>query len=317
MNRMINKKRAIEIEYQNEKQWINGKPVKLGNLAGKVVLIDFWTYSCINCIRTIPYLKKIYEKYKNKRFALIGIHTPEFEFEKEIGNVKYAVKKHGIQWPVLSDPSRNNWENYGNKYWPRVAVVDGNGNILFEHVGEQGYWKIDSIINDELGKMNEYPPEKENSENIGGNSGISEECYAGKSRGKEIIGLSSSKEGCDVYAEPKNREAGRIYLNGEWKREKEYLEYTGKDYEGWLDYKFYAKEFNLVAGGVGKAEIELDGKPIQKDCFGKDIEKKDNESTLDISGPDMYNIISLKSVNSREAKIKAFNGMKIYSLSFG
>lgn len=317
---MINKKRpAIEIEYQNDKQWINGKPIKLENLRGKVVLLDFWTYSCVNCIRTIPYLKEIWSKYKNKRFSLIGIHTPEFEFEKEIGNVKYAVKKYGIEWPILSDPLRHNWDNYGNQYWPRVAVIDGNGNVIFEHVGESGYDEVDRVISEELKKMKDIPYDSEviDEKKNKSISGISKESYAGSLRGSQIDGLSCSKEGCDEYISPEKRQGDKIYLQGSWIRKKEYLEYAGDDNQGWMSYKFYAKEVNVVIGGVGKAEIEIDGKPVRKEDLGRDARIDDGKSFVNIEGADMYNLVNLNEIHSRELKVRAFKGMKIYAFTFG
>jgi thiol-disulfide isomerase/thioredoxin len=316
----MNKKRpVVEIEYQNDKQWINGKPLKLDSLKGKVVLLDFWTYSCVNCIRTIPYLKEIWNKYKNKRFMLIGIHTPEFEFEKEIGNVKYAVKKYGLEWPILSDPLRHNWDNYGNQYWPRVAVIDSNGNIIFEHVGESGYDEVDKVISDELKKMKDIAYDSEVIERRENRvfSAVSREIYAGKVRGKEIDGLSCSNEGCDEYSAPDKRQGDKIYLQGNWTRSEEYLEYVGNDYEGFISFRFYAKEVNVVIGGAGKAEIYVDGKFIRKEDSGKDIKNENEKSLLFIEGADMYNVVNLKEYGSREVIIKPFKGMKVYSFTFG
>ncbi len=316
----MNKKRtAIEIEYQNDKQWINSKPLKLENMRGKVILLDFWTYSCVNCVRTFPALKKIYNKYKGKRFVIIGIHTPEFEFEKEIGNVKYAVKKYGIEWPILSDPLRHNWDNYGNQYWPRVAVINDNGEIIFEHVGENGYDEIDKVINEELKKMKDIPYDSEIIEvdkklEL---SGISKESYTGNVRGKEIEGLSCSKEECDEYSAPEKRQGDKIYLQGEWIRNKEYVEFNGEDFEGWISYKFYAKEVNVVIGGVGKSEIEVDGKPIRLENLGKDVKIEDGKSIVSVEGADMYNLVNLSEHHSRELKIKVFKGMKVYAFTFG
>lgn len=316
----MNKKRpAVEIEYQNEKLWINGKPLKLENMRGKVILLDFWTYSCVNCVRTIPYLKKIYNKYKGKRFVIIGIHTPEFEFEKEIGNVKYAVKKYGIEWPILSDPLRHNWENYGNQYWPRIALIDGNGQVIFEHVGESGYDKIDAKINEELIRMKDIAPDSDVivEDKIKVNYDISKESYAGTLRGGEIEGLSCNKEGCDEYIAPMKRQGGKIYLQGEWIRNKEYLEFNGEDLQGWISYKFYAKEVNVVIGGVGKTEIELDDKPLRIECLGREGKIEGEKSIVKVEGADMYNLVNISEHHSRELKIKAFKGMKVYAFTFG
>ncbi len=161
-------KRAPEIISKKD-QWINSEPLTLEKLMGKIVLLDFWTYSCINCLRTLPALKEMWEKYKSKNFIIMGIHTPEFEFEKEIENVKAAVKKHRIEYPVLNDPERINWNRYGNKYWPRYALINPRGNLILEHIGESGYDEIDERIAGELGNKGERIWEKKSIVNLSTN----------------------------------------------------------------------------------------------------------------------------------------------------
>src|SRR3989344_1597295 len=133
-------------EIENLYSWINSKPLTLRELKGKVILLDFWTYSCINCIRTLPHLKKLHETYSKKGIVIIGIHTPEFEFEKELENVKEAVKKHEIKYPVALDNDHTTWNLYGNQYWPRSTILDSKGFIRMEHIGEGGYDEIEDKI---------------------------------------------------------------------------------------------------------------------------------------------------------------------------
>ena len=311
-------KKAIEIEYKSEKQWINSNPLKLDKLTGKVILLDFWAYSCVNCIRTIPSLKKIWEKYKNKRFVIIGIHTPEFEFEKEIGNVKYAVKKHGITWPVLSDPERNNWENYGNQYWPRTAIIDENGNVIFEHVGESGYDEIDKVIGKELEKLREVMhPEVIVEEKRKIPVVLSPETYFGNRRSGRIDGLVCTTDYCDQYVAPEKFEGNKIYLQGLWEQTPEYVEYKGKDGDGWLAFRYYSSEVNVVMSGVGEVEVCLDEFPIVEQDKGKDIMQSSNNSVVKVEGSDMYNIIKHKDYHSRLLKLKPVKVIKIYALTFG
>jgi cytochrome c biogenesis protein CcdA/thiol-disulfide isomerase/thioredoxin len=116
--------------------WINSAPLSLAELKGKIVLIDFWTYSCINCIRTLPHLINMYAKYHNKGLIIIGVHTPEFDFEKTLANVTSAVKKDGIPYPVALDSNYVTWQNFDNKYWPAEYLIDKNGNVVYQHFGE-------------------------------------------------------------------------------------------------------------------------------------------------------------------------------------
>ena len=119
--------------------WINSTPLSWNNLKGKVVLIDFWTYSCINCIRTLPYLKDWYAKYHDKGFEIIGIHSPEFQFEHDLNNVKNAVKQDGITYPVALDNQFITWQNFKNEYWPAHYLVNKNGEVVYVHFGEGEY----------------------------------------------------------------------------------------------------------------------------------------------------------------------------------
>jgi thiol-disulfide isomerase/thioredoxin len=126
--------------------YINTAPVKLVDLNGKVVLVHFWTYTCINCMHTIPYLNKWYQNYAEKGLVIIGIHTPEFEFEKNTDNVKQAVKDYQIEYPVLQDNSYATWKAYQNKYWPRDYLIDTQGFIRYDHIGEGGYDETEKAI---------------------------------------------------------------------------------------------------------------------------------------------------------------------------
>lgn len=314
------KKNAPEIEYENDKFWINSVPLNLDKLKGKVVLLDFWTYSCINCVRTLPVLKRIWEKYKGKRFMLIGIHTPEFEFEKEIGNVKYAVKKYEINYPILSDPSRDNWENYGNTYWPRCALINSEGEIVFEHIGESGYEEVEREIVKELSKLREvssdFEPLPEQKKNPP--YGLSKETYAGKLRNEGIgSGIACVKEGCNEYVDNGSYTGGVIYLQGMWKQHKEYLEYLGQDYKGWIAYRYHAKEVNVVLSGVGIAEVLYNNFPVMEKDAGKDIIFADGKSFVKLEGADMYNLLKHPGYESGLLTIKPFNEMKVYAYTFG
>ena len=119
--------------------WINSEPLKLADLKGKVVLVDFWTYGCYNCTNTLPYVKQWWDKYKDEGLVIVGVHTPEFESEKLLENVQKAVRREGIGWPVVQDNDWQIWRAYGNHYWPRFYLVDDRGQIIYDHIGEGAY----------------------------------------------------------------------------------------------------------------------------------------------------------------------------------
>jgi thiol-disulfide isomerase/thioredoxin len=126
--------------------WFNSAPLDMAKLRGKVVLVDFWTYGCVNCVNTLPHVTELYVKYKDKGLVVVGVHTPEFPFERSAGNVQTALKRHGITYPVAQDNGSQTWNAYRNQYWPAQYIVDQNGKIVFQHDGEGQYEQMERII---------------------------------------------------------------------------------------------------------------------------------------------------------------------------
>jgi thiol-disulfide isomerase/thioredoxin len=126
--------------------WFNSAPLNMAKLRGKVVLVDFWTYGCVNCVNTLPYVTELYAKYKDRGLVVVGVHTPEFAFEKSASNVQAALKRHGISYPVAQDNESQTWNAYGNQYWPAQYIIDQSGKIVFQHAGEGQYEQIDRTI---------------------------------------------------------------------------------------------------------------------------------------------------------------------------
>ena len=126
--------------------WLNSGALNLADLHGKVVLVDFWTYGCINCTRTLPHVTSLYDTYKDRGLVVVGIHTPEFPFEKVTSNVQTAIKRHGIKYPVAQDNDYATWNAYHNQYGPAQYIIDRNGKIVFEHAGEGQYDEIERTI---------------------------------------------------------------------------------------------------------------------------------------------------------------------------
>ena len=146
--------------------------IKIENFRGKVVLIDFWTYTCINCIRTLPYLKSWHEKYNDKGLQIIGVHTPEFKFEQEYENVKSAVEKYQIKYPVVQDNAYATWRAYNNRYWPRKYLIDIDGFIKYDHIGEGAYEETERKIQELLKERMERLGQKEILDDMSKPSGV-------------------------------------------------------------------------------------------------------------------------------------------------
>ena len=126
--------------------WFNSQPLDMAKLRGKVVLVDFWTYGCVNCVNTLPHVTALHAKYKDRGLVVVGIHTPEFPFERSASNVQAALKRHGITYPVAQDNDSKTWNAYSNRYWPAQYIVDQRGQIVYQHDGEGQYEQMDEIV---------------------------------------------------------------------------------------------------------------------------------------------------------------------------
>src|ERR1700694_1831787 len=139
-------------DFQGISDWENSPPLRLNTLRGKVVLVDFWTYSCINCQNTFPYLRRWYQAYKDQGLVIVGVHSPEFEFEKSVANIRQAIKRYDVTWPVAVDSEMATWNAYGNQYWPAEYFIDKAGKVRHSHFGEGEYDKTEKVIRGLLGE---------------------------------------------------------------------------------------------------------------------------------------------------------------------
>lgn len=282
----------------------DGKPVTVTDFIGKrVVLIDFWTYSCINCQRTTPYLNSWYEKYKDKGLVIIGIHTPEFEFEKDYNNVKTAVEKFGIKFPVVLDNDYSTWTAYKNRYWPRKYLIDIDGYIVYDHIGEGAYeeteQKIQEALNERIavlgGGIIDNPVTKE----IPAQSGArSPETYFGSAR------------------EP--RQKNFLFPEGGWNITPEFAQNISSGAR--VVYQYTAKDVFFVGGADSEVVVEvlLDGKPLGPEA-GADIVKESNGKTLlKIKEARLYKIIQDSESKTHILEFKILRpGLKAFTFTFG
>jgi thiol-disulfide isomerase/thioredoxin len=137
--------------------WLNSSPLTLASLRGKVVMVEFWTYSCSNCIANLPYVNRWHAQYKSSGLVVVGIHTPEFPFEKDAGNVATAVKRFAIEYPVAQDNRYTTWTAFSNKYWPAIYLIDRNSHIRYKHFGEGQYRQSEQAIRQLLDEKQERP----------------------------------------------------------------------------------------------------------------------------------------------------------------
>lgn len=287
-------------EFVGIENWINSSPLTMEELRGKVVLVDFWTYSCINCVRTLPYVTGWYEKYKDDGLVIIGVHTPEFAFEKVTSNVEKALRQHNINYPVAQDNDYKTWNAYSNRYWPAHYLVDKEGNVVYTHFGEGKYEETEATIRTLLGLEGKVASDVKDKRN---GDVFTPEIYFGLSR---LDFLSSSQAPSRLPREfqfPENLPDNAFALEGTWSFSDESTTLIGE--RGSVRLNFHSKNVFMVAKSVGNSEIEVfvDGKLIKKMTI-----KDSNLYTLFEGEDSQQRIIELR-ING--------SGLEAFTFTFG
>lgn len=305
--------------------YINTTPEQLQTqIKDSVVLYDIWTYSCINCVRTLPYITAWNDKYADQGLLIIGIHSPEFEFEKDLDNVKTAVAKHGITYPVALDNDWDTWNAFENRYWPRKYIADHQGYIRYDHIGEGGYAETEKVIQQLL---------KERSASLG--IGIASatalvdidefehtrfrtpELYFGYELALPSRDNLGSPEGFKpgnqvTYSTKETLEQDKFYLQGTWENNSDHMKLISEG--GVIQLPYTAKQVNIVADGHAEIEITIDGEQISPEIAGTDI----INGKLVIDGPALYNLIDAKSSSSHLIEMTVEkSGFELYTFTFG
>lgn len=276
--------------------WLNTEPLTMESLKGKVVLIDFWTYSCINCIRTLPFVTGWYEKYKDQGFVVVGVHTPEFEFEKKAENVQNSLNTFKINYPVAQDNGYGTWNNYNNSYWPAKYLIDKDGQIRYKHFGEGEYAETERAIQTLLAETGStVPTDTLSLKDETPTRRLTPETYIGKNRAERFSSVLS--------------------LSKDWSIQPEYAESV----EGSkLELNFFASKVFLVitpATMNDSITVILDGKVVESNSAGKDV--VDGKVILD--EPRLYEILDLKDGPDNHKLQLNFGtkGTQIFAFTFG
>jgi len=303
-------------EFQGTQQWFNTKdnlPLTLASLKGRVVLVDFWTYSCINCIRTQPYLKAWDERYRKDGLTIVGVHTPEFPFEKDAGNVESAVQSAGIAYPVAQDNDFATWNAYANQYWPAEYFIDAEGNVRYAHFGEGDYEHKEQVIRDLLAEAGNDPGKGESG--ASGQTASSEvttpESYLGSARADRFRnGIILS--GVYDFGELKEPDQDELSYGGKWRISPDFAVADG----GQVELKFRAKRAYLVLGSPGRPrtmDVMLDGKPISAEVAGKDV--RNGQVTIDRER--LYDLVDLPEAGDHTLTLTPESGIQAYAFTFG
>lgn len=314
-------------EFAGIESWINSEPLKMSGLRGKVVLVDFWTYTCINCIRTLPYIKAWDEKYRSQGLVIIGVHTPEFAFEKDRNNVIAAAEKYGLKYPIAQDNDYATWNAYSNRYWPHKFLIDADGYIRYDHIGEGNYEETEKVIQELLKeanasmKINTSVSNPEAGKNFFGGVGTPE-IYFGYAFTRGNFGNPEGlKAGTFTYSLPQKRVHNHAYLNGTWRVNKDNVELESD--EGIVVLEYSAKAVNIVAGSdtISNAIIFLDGIPVGTSNENNKITGKGTDVGEDgvaaVNDYRLYNIVDADyGVHTVTINIKG-KGFKLFTFTFG
>ncbi len=236
-------------------RWFNSPPLTMKALRGKVVLIDFWTYSCINCLRTLPHLEAWDATYRKQGLVIIGVHTPEFAFEHESSNVSAATDRLGVKYPVVQDNDYATWNAYGNQYWPAEYLVDKQGHVRHAHFGEGQYGETEHLIRTLLAAKGSlaHPVADTTPKGL-----LSPETYLGYQRAQNYSGSPVAQNRFQRYSFPASMQQNEQAFAGTWKIEAERA-VAGPDAR--LRYRFLASKVYLVLGGKGTVQVLVDGRP--------------------------------------------------------
>ncbi|MDE0090480.1 MAG: redoxin domain-containing protein [Thaumarchaeota archaeon] len=308
--------------------YLNTTPEELeARIGDSVVLYDIWTYSCINCLRTLPYITAWDEKYADQGLLIIGVHSPEFEFEKDVDNVRRAVEKHGIEYPVVLDNDWETWDAFENRYWPRKYVADHEGYVRYDRIGEGGYQETERVIQKLLA---------ERAAALGVQAAAAEplvdidefqhtafrtpELYFGYYFAQNRNNLGSS-EGFNPgqtieYERPGSVEHNKFYMVGTWTNGRDGMSLPDGE-DGSVLLKYSAKEVNIVTAGAGVIRVLVDGVPISADIAGHDVDSDTGLITTD--EPRLYNVVSAESSSTHEIELQIDNGggFEMFTFTFG
>jgi thiol-disulfide isomerase/thioredoxin len=306
-------------EFVDNQRWFNtpgGEPLTMSGLRGHVVLIDFWTYSCVNCLRTLPYLEAWDRRYRRDGLTIVGVHSPEFPFEKDAGNVEEAIERNGIEYPVAQDNDLATWSAWGNQYWPAEYFVDARGRVRYTHFGEGNYGEKEHVIRELLAEAGQ-PPGRGMSGARGTvpSAGVTTpETYLGAARAERFTNPELSPGSHRFRAPAGTPPLNEFAYRGRWRIT---LESAAAKAGASLDLHFGARRVFLVLGAPAaeskRMRVYLDGRPIPGSSAGADV----HGGVATISAHRLYSLVDLPRVGRHLLTLKPEAGVSAYCLTFG
>ncbi|MGE5273870.1 MAG: cytochrome c biogenesis protein DipZ [Verrucomicrobiota bacterium] len=279
-------------------KWVNSEPLTMAELRGKVVLIDFWTYSCINCLRTLPHLEAWDRVYRKAGLVIVGVHTPEFAFEHVRSNVEAAVKRLGVRYPVALDNDYGTWNAYGNQYWPAEYLIDRSGQVRHAHFGEGEYDVTEKSIRSLLGEK-PASPAADRLRDLTPSGPITPESYLGYGRIDRFTGSKIYPNKEATYAFPAALGRDDFAYAGRWTVQVQRI-VAGKDAR--LKLRYYARKVFLVLGGTGTVRVLVDGHP---------------HGVVRVTSDRLYTLVDRNSIDDAVLELRFSPGVSAYAFTFG
>jgi cytochrome c biogenesis protein CcdA/thiol-disulfide isomerase/thioredoxin len=304
-------------DFTGTEQWFNtpaDRPLSLHGLRGRVVLVDFWTYSCINCLRTLPYLEAWDKRYRADGLTIVGVHTPEFPFEKVASNVRDAIGREGIRYPVVQDNEMATWNAYGNQYWPAEYFIDAQGRVRYAHFGEGDYGKKERVIRTLLAQAGRKVGKSESgAHGLSVSAGVTTpESYLGSERAERFVN-GTILPGSQDFGSAAEPEQDELAYSGRWTiAAQSATALPGAR----LDLRFGAQRVYLVLGSPGltrRVRVLLDGKPIPAGLAGSDVQG----GSVAVNGQRLYQLVNLPRAEVHLLTLRPDAGVMGYAFTFG
>jgi cytochrome c biogenesis protein CcdA/thiol-disulfide isomerase/thioredoxin len=305
-------------EFAGLGRWFNSSPLTLGSLAARhrVVLVDFWTYSCVNCLRTLPQLEAWDARYRTDGLTIVGVHTPEFPFEHSSSNVAAAISQNGIHYPVAQDNDAATWSSFGNQYWPAEYLIDTSGNVRYVHFGEGNYATTEGAIRSllrEAGATNLPAPTQVNVTAPPPDS-ATPESYLGAARAQRFANGAITVGSHDYSSAPQSLSTDQLAYTGRWNIASDAAT-AGPGAHLYL--RFHARRVFIVlgppSGHASNARILLDGRPIPSSTSGQDV----HGAIVRVDAQRLYTVVSLPSFSEHLLEVDPAPGTQAYSFTFG
>ncbi|MFZ0733902.1 MAG: redoxin domain-containing protein [Candidatus Sulfotelmatobacter sp.] len=311
--------------------WLNSNPLSFRQLRGRVVLVDFWDYTCVNCIRTLPYVQAWHERYRDKGLTVIGVHTPEFTFAQYESNVERGIREFGLTYPIVIDSNREIWKAFANRYWPTKYLLDKDGYLRYGHFGEGGYAECEQVIQELLREIDpniELSPLMEpvrEEDHVGAVCfRPSGELYLGHRRGRIGNEGGFKEDQIADYAQDGHLEENFFYAAGRWASTAEYFE-AAEDGPHTLRLKFEASAVNLVMASphAPSSEVSIlqDGKPLARGQSTRDTRFRSGadgteESYVVVDSARMYFLVDNHEFGQHELELRCSTGVAAFAFTF-